>query len=120
MILKDKDGADVTFTRTGTTADGVVYDSRGSSLLDTKRLTFRLVETKATNRIHVKLSVPSVCASSVDCAVPEVKYTQVASGDITVVRFASEDDRNNLAAFLKSIYALPEVSSMIVNAVIPQ
>lgn len=119
IVLKDKAGTDVTFTPAGTTLDGRVYVHRGNTLLDTKRITLRLVETKNTNRVHIKLSVPSVCTSSVDCADPVVKYTQVASADITVVRFASEDARNDLAALHGSLNNSDVIAQLITAATLP-
>lgn len=120
IVLKDKANANVTFTRTGISGNSVIYDNRGASLLNRKRLTLTVNENKNTNRIAVKLSLPSVCNDGTDCATESIKYTQVASADVTVVRFASTVDREDLGALFGSLITNIAVQDMITDGVLPQ
>lgn len=121
IVLKDKANADVTFTLTGVAGNSVIFDNRTSSLLGRKRLTLTVNENKNTNRIAVKLSIPSVCASDPsDCTTESIKYTQVASADITVVRFSSLADREDLAALFGSLITSAAVEDMVTEGVLPQ
>ena len=121
IVLKDKANADVTFTLTGVAGNSVIFDNRTSSLLGRKRLTLTVNENKNTNRVAVKLSIPSVCDDSVSgCTTESVKYTQVASADITVVRFSSLADREDLAALFGSLITNAAIEDMVVEGVLPQ
>lgn len=119
IVLKDRLGADVEFVYSGSTDDGVVFDTRGgNSLLDRKRLTLRLNSSGATNRVKTKLSVPSVCTTEPGC-VPTVSYTLVASADISVVKFSSADDRADLVALLASLQGSAEIANLINEGILP-
>lgn len=122
IVLKDKANADVTFTLTGVAGNSVIFDNRTSSLLGRKRLTLTVNENKNTNRIAVKLSIPSVCddKSASGCTTESVKYTQVASADITVVRFSSLADREDLAAMFGSLITSAAVEDMVTEGVLPR
>lgn len=121
IVLKDKANADVTFTLTGVAGNSVIFDNRTSSLLGRKRITLTVNENKNTNRIAVKLSLPSVCVGDgSDCTTESVKYTQVASADITVVRFSSLVDREDLAALFGSLITSAAVEDMVTEGVLPQ
>lgn len=122
IVLKDKANADVTFTLTGVAGNSVIFDNRTSSLLGRKRLTLTVNENKNTNRVAVKLSIPSVCVEgdSSGCTTESVKYTQVASADITVVRFSSLTDREDLAALFGSLVTSAAVEDMVTEGVLPQ
>lgn len=120
IVLKDKANADVTFSLTGVAGNSVIFDNRSSSLLGRKRLTLTVNENKNTNRIAVKLSLPSVCAGDTECAAESIKYTQVASADITVVRFSSLADREDLAALFGSLITNAAVEDMVTEGVLPQ
>lgn len=114
IVLKDRLAGDVTFNYTGTTQNGIIYDAAGSTLLSRKRLTLQMTESAKVNRIKWKLSVPSVCASAPDC-VPTVSYTLVASGDISVVKFSTAEDREDLQAMASSLAAHAAVESLVVD-----
>lgn len=118
IVLKDRNDEDVIFKFTGVTNNGVVYDAIGATLLDRKRLTLQVQEGANVNRVKYKISVPSVCSSGTDC-VPTVSYTLVDSGDLSVVRFSSIEDRQDLAAFHKSLAASDVVTDMIVSGGLP-
>lgn len=121
IVLKDKANADVTFTLTGVAGSSVIFDNRTSSLLGRKRLTLTVNENKNTNRIAVKLSIPSVCEGETSgCTAESIKYTQVASADITVVRFSSLADREDLAALFGSLITNAAVEDMVTEGVLPQ
>lgn len=120
LVLKDKAQADVPFTLSGISGNSAIFDNRGSSLLNRKRITLTVNENKNTNRIAVKLSLPSVCTDATACATESVKYTQVASADITVVRFASTVDREDLGALFGSLITNAAVQDMVTEGVLPQ
>lgn len=122
IVLKDKANADVTFTLTGVAGNSVIFDNRTSSLLGRKRITLTVNENKNTNRVAVKLSLPSVCAGdeTSDCPTESIKYTQVASADITVVRFSSLVDREDLASLFGSLITSAAVEDMVTEGVLPQ
>lgn len=118
IVLKNRNDEDVIFKFTGVTANGVIYDSVGTTLMDRKRLTLQVQEGAKVNRVKYKISVPSVCTSGTDC-VPTVSYTLVDSGDLSVVRFSSVEDRQDLAAFHKSLASSEAVAEMIVSGGLP-
>lgn len=119
IVLKDRNDADVVFTFTGTTGSGVVFDNRSATLIGRKRLTLQLNENTNTNRVGVKLSVPSVCVGDDTCEKATVKYTQVASADYSVVRFASQADRDDLAAMFASLIGSAAIEELVVDGVLP-
>jgi len=116
IVLKDRNSADVPFTLTSVSGNGMVFDNRTGALLNRKRLTLSLNESQKTNRVRAKLSVPSV--ATVD-GIPVITYTQVASCDISVVTFASEDDRADLQAMFSSLTATPAVKNMVERGILP-
>lgn len=120
IVLKDRNDADVVFTYTGTTGNGVIFDNRSSTLIGRKRLTLSLNENTNTNRIGVKLSIPSICQGEDACDKATVKYTQVASADISVVRFASLEDREDLAAMFASLIGSSDLELLVTDGVLPQ
>lgn len=118
IVLKDQNDADVVFTHVSTAANTMEFANAGSSLMDQKRLTLSLNTNANTNRVKFKLSVPKVCASTVDCK-PTVSFTQVASGDISVVRFSELDDRAELSALVASLADSAAVDTLIKNGAFP-
>lgn len=118
IVLKNKANVDVTFNFVGTTANGVIYDAPGATLLDRKRLTLQLIEGKNANRVKFKLSVPSVCDTAPGC-VPVISYTQVASGDYSIVRFSSLLDRQDIDAMVASLTDSTAITSLVVDGSLP-
>lgn len=119
IVLKDRNDADVEFVYSGSTANGVIFDTRGGeNLLDRKRLTLQMNSNGATNRVKTKLSVPTVCTKEPGC-VPTVSYTLVASADISVVKFSSADDRADLVALLASLQGSTEIADLITEGILP-
>lgn len=118
IVLKDSTAADITFKLVGTNGNSVIFDAAGSTLLSRKRLTLQVSEGKNANRVKFKLSVPTVCAQAPGC-VPTVSYTQVASGDYSIVRFSSEIDRQDLSAMVASLTANNTIKDMIVDGSLP-
>lgn len=117
IVLKNRLNQDVTFSKVGLSGSSVVYEANGTTLMDRKRLILSLAEGKNVNRVKFKLTVPTMCADN-GC-VPTVSYTQVASGDVSVVRFSSEEDRANLAAMLGSLASSQAVKDMINDGSMP-
>lgn len=118
IVLKDQNGADVVFTHVSTSTNTMEFANTGSSLMDQKRLSLSLNSNANTNRVKFKLSVPKVCASAVDCK-PTVSFTQVASGDISVVRFSQLEDRAELSALVASLANSTAVSTLVKNGAFP-
>lgn len=118
IVLKNSLNEDVTFNRTTVLSNGVVFDSVGESLLDRKRITLTLGESQNVNRVKIKLSVPHVCNDGPGCA-PVVDYTQVASMDYSVVRFADAKSRADLASFMASLASDPQVVELVEDGVTP-
>lgn len=119
IVLKNSSNADVTFTLSHQLANGVVFDSVGESLLDRKRLTLTLGESQNVNRVRLKLSVPHVCQNGGTGCSPVIDYTQVASMDFSVVRFASGEARDDLIALAASLAADAQVKQLVTNGVMP-
>lgn len=118
IVLKDQNGADVVFTHVSTGPGTLTFTSPGTSLLDVKKLTLSLNENANTNRVRYKLSVPVVCASVAGCK-PVIEYTQVASGDLTIVKFSSEGRRQELAALTASLVGNATVKDLVVGGAFP-
>lgn len=119
IVLKDRNDIDVVFSQKGYTNNGLIFEAAGTNLLDRKRLTLQISEGASVNRVKFKLSAPSVCQSATDCSSTAVQYTLVASGDLSVVRFSSEEDRKDLAALVASLAACTELEDMIVDGSLP-
>lgn len=120
LVLKNKAAENVTFTPVGTTGNSMVYEDRTGPLMGRKRVTLSLNEKANTNRVAVKISLPAVCASDAEtCGVDAIKYTQVASADITVVKFATEADREDLAALFASLIGSSALEDLVVQASMP-
>lgn len=117
IVLKNRLNADVTFSKIGVSGTSVVFEAPGTTLMDRKRLVLSLTEGKNVNRVKFKLTVPTVGTDS--NGVPTVSYTQVASGDVSVVRFSSVADRADLAAMLGSLAASDAVGDMINDGSMP-
>lgn len=119
IVLKNAAGEDVVFNYVGTpSANKQVFQYRGSTLLDTYKLELSLTESANTNRIRYKLSIPKVCPAGPDCK-PVISFTQVASGDITVVKFSEHSDRELLQALVSSLTATTAVKEMVEDGVLP-
>lgn len=119
IVLKDRNGANVTFNQKGYTNNGIIFEAMGTTLLDRKRLSLQITEGANVNRVKFKLSVPSVCQSATDCSTSAVQYTLVASGDLSVVRFSSNEAREDLAALVASLAASAELENMVTDGVLP-
>lgn len=117
IVLKDQANADVTFHHVGTTQNSLSFASRGDSLLDVKKLTLTLTENANTNRVKVKLSVPTVSADAAGKTV--IAYTQVASSDITVVKFSTLEDRALIDSLFASIVSNAAVSNLVKTGSFP-
>lgn len=113
IVLKNRLNEDVTFSKVGINGTSVVFEAPGTTLMDRKRLILSLAEGKNVNRVKFKLTVPTVSADN--GGVPTVSYTQVASGDVSVVRFSSSADRADLAAMLGSLATSSAVDDMIID-----
>lgn len=111
ITLKDKDGSDVVFTEVGRVNNSRLFQSAGTSLLDTKRITIGLVEKGATNRIIAKLSVPSVGVIP-STGVSGVLWTEVGSFDLSSVRAADSNAALNFIAMFASLAADNTVKSL--------
>lgn len=117
IVLKDQNNTDVVFTHVATAPGQLVYQNTGDTLLSTSRLSLSLNENANTNRVRFKLSLPSV---SVDAAgKPVVSYTQVASGDITAVKFSTQADRQRLSALASSLVGNSAVTDLVVSGAFP-
>lgn len=117
IVLKDQTDSDVMFTHVRTAPGMLEFQSRGDSLMDVKRLTLSLNENANTNRVRFKLSIPTIGTDAANK--PVVTYTQVVSGDFTVVKFSSEDDRALLKALTSSLVSSATVSDLVVNGAFP-
>lgn len=119
ITLKDAEGVDVVFTLTGVSGNTAIFDSVTDSLLGRKRLEVSLKQSAAVNRVGYKLTLPSVCDDETTCGVSKITYTQIASGDISVVKASTVVDRNDLAAMQASLASSAAVQNMITNGVMP-
>lgn len=124
IILKDKALADQTFTFKTILPNGsAVFERIAGPLVGRAELTLSLSEGANVNRVKAKLSIPKVCVttpSNGDCGRPVVEYTQVGSLDISVVRFSSEVEREDMSAMLNSLAGNPVFKSIIVNGDLPR
>lgn len=118
IVLKDQHDADVVFHHVETRTGSLVYMNRGETLLDVKQLTLTLNENAKTNRIKFKLSVPTV-GDDVTTGLPVVSYTQVASGDVSVVKFSTSADRELIDALQKSLANNEAIKDLIVDGAFP-
>lgn len=118
IVLKDASDADVVFTHVSTAPGQLVFVNRGDNLLDTKQLTLNLNESARVNRVKFKLSVPSVGTDSVT-GLPVVSFTQVASGDFSVVKFSSAADRALLGALSSSLVESTAVQDLVKSGSFP-
>lgn len=118
IVLKDQNDADVVFTHVSTAPGSLTFQSVGANLLDTKRLVMSLGSNTNANRIKFKLTVPSVCNDVAGCK-PVINYTQVASGDISIVKFSSEADRQAIAAMTASLVDNAAIKDLIVDGAFP-
>lgn len=117
IVLKDAKAADVVFTHVKTAPNTLTFVNRGDSLLDSKELTLSLNENANTNRVRVKLSVPRVGQNADGKSV--VEYTQVASCDITIVKFSTADDRALIDALFGSAISSSVVSDLVRSGAFP-
>lgn len=117
IVLKDQADSDVTFTHVRTAPGLLEFQSRGDSLLDVKRLTLSLNENANTNRVRFKLSIPTIGTDAANK--PVVTYTQVVSGDFTVVKFSTEADRALLNALATSLVSNATVTDLVVDGAFP-
>lgn len=120
IVLKDSTNADVTFNYSGSDNAGMHFDQANGTLMSRRRISISQGESKNTNRVRVKLSLPTVCEGSEACAVPSILYTQVASADITVVKFASLIDRKDLAALFGNLILSAAVKTTVTDGIMPQ
>lgn len=119
ITLKNAANADVVFFLTGVNGNTAIFDSASDSLLGRKRIEVTLKSSSAVNRVGYKLTLPSVCDDATACGVSKMKYTQIASGDISVVKASTALDRNDLAALQASLAANASIQNMIKNGVMP-
>lgn len=118
IVLKDQNAADVIFHHVETAPNTLVFMNRGDSLLDIKKLTLTLNESAKVNRVKWKLSVPTV-KTDVATGLPVVSYTQVASGDLSVVKFSSSADRALICALQESLTATTAVKDLVISGAFP-
>lgn len=118
IVLKDQSNEDVVFTHVSTAPGQLVFVNRGDNLLDTKQLTLNLNENARVNRVKFKLSVPTVNIDSAS-GLPGVTYTQVASGDISVVKFSSAADRALLGALTASLVNSTAIQDLVKDGAFP-
>lgn len=117
IVLKDQNNTDVVFTHVATAPGQLVFQNAGSTLLSTSRLTLSLNENTNTNRVRFKLSLPTVGVDAT--GKPVVTYTQVASGDITAVKFSTQADRERLIALTSSLVSNDAVTDLVVSGAFP-
>lgn len=120
IVLKDRNDANVTFHGAGSSANTRVFltASSGGTLLGRNRLTLSITEGPNVNRVRFKIEAPHICEPEQACAA-SVTYTLVASGDVSVVKFSTEADRKDLAAFVSSLTGTSSWEEMVVNGVLP-
>lgn len=118
IVLRDKNSDDVVFRHSETALNSMVFINRGDNLLDVKKLTLSLNESAKVNRVKFKLSVPTV-DTDIATGLPAVKYTQVASGDVSVVKFGTEADRDLIAALQESLLSSTEFKDLVVQGSFP-
>lgn len=119
ITLKDSGDNDVVFHRIGYDQDSLRFTTRGASLVGNAQLDLRLIRKANVNRVTAKLSVPSLCAPTDPCSPVKVAYTEVGSLDLSSVLIASEADRDNFVAMFASLAALPAVSDMFTDGILP-
>lgn len=80
------------------------------------RLESRLFQNGAgtVNRVNLKLSVGNVAPSTLD-GLPEVRYTDVWSQDVSVFRRGETAERTKLHALVDSLTASTFVQNLVVN-----
>lgn len=124
IVLKDSLGVDQTFTFTTVSPNGdSVFVRQSGPLLGRAELRLAVGGNTNVNRVKAKLSLPVVCAadsSPGSCPTTMIKYTQVGSTDITVVKQSSEVERQDLNAMLKSLAGNPVVEQLVINGIIPR
>lgn len=120
IVLKDRTDANVAFVKAGSTATSRIFlsSAKDGTLVGRKRLTLSVTETASVFRCKFKLEQPHTCAPNEACRT-EVIYTQVASGDVSVVKFSTSNDRADLVAFIKSITGTAEWVEMVQNGNLP-
>lgn len=119
ITLKDASGTDVVFTLTGVSGNTAIFDSVSDSLLGRKRIEVTLKSSAAVNRVGYKLTLPNVCEDVASCGISKISYTQVASGDISVVKASTAADRDDLSAMQASLAGNLAIANMIKNGVMP-
>lgn len=117
IVLKDASDGDVVFTHVKTAPNTLTFVNRGDSLLASKELTLSLNENANTNRVRMKISVPRVGRNADGKSV--IEYTQVASSDITIVKFSTAEDRALIDALFKSAVSNVVLSDLVQNGAFP-
>lgn len=118
IVLKDSLDQDVVFKHISTSQNKIVFEAAGDSLLDRKRLELSLSQSANVNRAKYKITVPSICNDGDSC-VPKIAYTQVASGDVSIVRYSSVKDREDLAAYMESLAQSQALKDIIIDGGLP-
>lgn len=119
IVLKNHAAVNVPFSYAGDVPNGRIFSNSGPlGLLDRKRLTTTILETKGAYRVRFKLEQPSVCDQATDCT-NMLNYTQVGSADISVVKTGKLLDRQDMVAYIKSFTATAEFAAMVIDVTVP-
>lgn len=116
ITLKNAAGQDVVYTEVSRTAGTINFVHNGTSLLDSARLTLKLVEKADTNRVIGKLSIPSVDVVPTT-GVQSVLWTEVGSFDLSSVLAADTAAANDFAAQFASLCATDTVKGLYTTGV---
>lgn len=98
--------------------DRSYYEEQTGPLIGRLALMTRLFRNGAgtVNRVSLKLSQSDVAVSPSD-ELPDVRYTDVWSQDVSVFRRGDTNKRSQLAALAASLVASETVEEMVVNGV---
>lgn len=114
IVLKDKTGANVTYTKIRVEGSKSTFQHAGASLLERARVELRLNEGANANHVIGKLMIPTVQDNSSCCGPDGVAYTEVGSFNLTSVLVAATGDAEEFIAQFSSLVASALVKDMYV------
>lgn len=119
ITLKNRENADVIYTKRAQMGATSEFTSAGATLLSTSKLHLTINEKANVNRIVGKLSIPTVQDCPDQCKVPSVAYTETGSFDLSSVKFANVQQAEDFYAQFKSLVSSDAVRNMFLSGTTP-
>lgn len=118
ITLKNTNDEDVVYSKRSVNGDSHLFAAQSNSLLARPTIQIAVKERQSTNRVSVKLSIPTLSTGATLDELPKVVYTEIGSIDLSAVKGASVEQATDFFDQFVSLVSGTAVRDAFINGLI--